>query len=425
MKHVGICILLVLGSISCLAGDSLKVMFYNLYRFPSATPTNRAFILGDILAEAMPDLLMTCELENEAGSIDILQNSFHFSLDSFSKADFVYNQSDTAELLQQMVFFNTKKLWLHKQVAYPTTVRDINHYTFIIPTASLPADTLFLEVFVAHLKSSTGPANRQLRYNMVDTFVKVLQTFPADRAVLFAGDFNFYNANEIGYQHLIDTNRLIKMMDPIQQPGNWQDNIQFAPIHTQATRTSATGFGLYGATGGLDDRFDFIMMSANMHDSQANIHYAKESYIALGNNGNCLNQKVNDTNCSGPFQLMLRENLHNMSDHLPIVMQLLLSDTIGSGTPNDTTQLNKVRVLNPTFVILQNYAVQNQLMLKLNMPLGNAIALEIYNYLGQRVYHITIAKDTDTVILPIETLKAGLYFVRMEGFSKMARFIKQ
>lgn len=412
-------------SMSCLAADSLQIMFYNLYRFPSATPNNRSIVLGDILSSFQPDILLTCELENEQGMVDILQNSFSYTNDSFAAANFVYNQSDTSELLQQMVFYNTKKLILHKQVIYLTTVRDINHYTFYIPTTNTVTDTLFLEVFVAHLKSSTGPANRQARYDMVDTFVQVLNTLPVDRAVLFAGDFNFYNANEIGYQHIIDTNRLLKMIDPIQQPGSWQDNAAFAAIHTQATRTSAAGFGLYGATGGLDDRFDFIMMSENLNDTASKFHYVPNSYQAYGNNGNCLNQKVNDTACNGPFQQFLREQLHNMSDHLPVVMQLKINDSIIYDTPIDTTNISIINRNNNAFMVLQNYAVGENLLLKFNKPIMQQTEAIIYNAVGLPIATFLLKEKQDNYVFAIPTLPAGIYFVHIKGFNKSQRFIKQ
>src|SRR5690606_27166827 len=103
-----------------------------------------------------------------------------------------------------------------------------------------------------------GAANRQLRLSMVNSFVNALGAVPPDRPVLFAGDFNFYNSDdEPGYQKIIDTTNPIVMVDPIGRPGHWHDNESFSDIHTQATRTSAAGFGIGGATAGMDDRFDF------------------------------------------------------------------------------------------------------------------------------------------------------------------------
>ena len=54
------------------------------------------------------------------------------------------------------------------------------------------------------------------------------------------------------------------MADPINTPGSWNNNEDFRGVHTQSTRTSSSGFG-GGAGGGLDDRFDFIMVSQNLH----------------------------------------------------------------------------------------------------------------------------------------------------------------
>jgi hypothetical protein len=77
-----------------------------------------------------------------------------------------------------------------------------------------------------------------------------------------AGDLNIYDSYEPAYQLMMSAGDA-KLYDPISQPGNWHNNVSFAAIHTQSTRTEAFGGG---ATGGLDDRFDQILVTDDLLD---------------------------------------------------------------------------------------------------------------------------------------------------------------
>ena len=124
----------------------------------------------------------------------------------------------------------------------------------------------------------------------MEDFIASLNDIPSDSHVIFAGDFNFYTSNEEGYQRLIDQGNPIVMIDPIDRPSEpfpsdssvsdpfefyhsssiyFWSNSSFMDIHTQSTRTSNSGLiDDSGSTGGLDDRFDFIMMSENFIPAQ-------------------------------------------------------------------------------------------------------------------------------------------------------------
>ncbi|MFT4062094.1 MAG: hypothetical protein QM642_07030 [Edaphocola sp.] len=329
--------LLAVCAFSQLRGqDTIRVMSYNLYRFPDNPPANRELILKEILDTYTPDIFMVCELISEQGATLIKQNSLPAD---YGSAQFVLNQSNQEDTLQQLIFFNNKKFRLTAQQSFPTAVRDINHYRL----QTLNADSTIIHAFVAHLKSSESVADRNARAAMVDTFLKVLDTLPANSYVLMGGDFNFYNsANEGAWQKITAATNPIIMVDPLNQPGKWHDDSTFSYLHTQATRTSATGFGLGGATGGMDDRFDFIFMSQNFTQN-GELGFVPDSYLAYGNNGNCFNKKISDSTCTGPYSQTLRQYLHDMSDHLPVVMQLVTQKPFVTGiVPGEKTN-NTVR----------------------------------------------------------------------------------
>lgn len=395
--------------------ETLNAMFYNVFKFPNSLPQDRQLILRDILDEYQPDLFMVCELVSEQGADLILNTSLQNQVYSYARANFVADLSKPSDPLQNMVYFNTRKLTLVNQQTLPTVYRNIDHYSFELNVES--NDPIYLEVFVAHLKSSTGPANRQMRFDMVEVVTQELQNLTQPNThVLFAGDFNFYNSTEIGYQQILNPANAIKLIDPINAPGSWQDNASFSYLHTQSTRESSAGFGggaNAGASGGLDDRFDFIMMSENFNTS-ARFSYVNGSYQAYGNNGNCLNKSVNDATCTGTYSLTLRNNLYNMSDHLPVVMQFQVNEPLATQT-FDRKSLMWFESSNIT---------DSELIIGIAAETNTSDKLSIYNSLGQMVQIIDITNQS-SVIIDASHLKSGIYFVKMQGQSEVLKFIKK
>jgi hypothetical protein len=334
--------------------------------------------------------------------------------DSFARPEFVYSASAAGDPLQQTVFYNTRKLALTGQTTLLTTVRDINHYTFILNTTATP-DSVFLDVFVAHLKSSTGSANEQLRLAMADTFIQALEHIPINHHVLFAGDFNFYSsATEPAYQRLLDTNNSIRMVDPIDMPGDWHNNPAFQAIHTQATRLTLDGFGLGGAGGGMDDRFDFILMSENLKTDN-DLEYQTGSYKAFGNNGNCFNRKIDNDTCLGVYPVELRHILFQMSDHVPVIMQLKTDRSFPTAVPD-------LQPTRPAVGLSAGNVVHDLLTLKITHPeLLHGAPLLIYDYTGRVLKRVSVTRASFS--LDVHYLTPGMYFLRLG--SSVLKFIKR
>lgn len=408
---------LLLQTHFAVAQSSINVMFYNIYRFPEKPPANREFILKQILNEYQPDLFMVCELISEEGADKILTTSLQTPGNIYKRATFVPAAIDNTDPLQQMVYYNKHKFTLLRQTYYPTQVRDINHYTFVLNALDIANDSVYLDVFVTHLKSSEGAANAQLRASMIDTFVTKLAALPPNRHVLLAGDFNFYSAdeNEPAYLKIINPTNPIVMVDPIDIPGNWHDNDTFKSVHTQATRLSAEGFGIGGATGGMDDRFDFIMMSENFKTNNK-LYYEDNTYKAYGNNGNCFNNRIDAFDCDGEYSLDLRRNLYNMSDHTPVVMLLKTNKQFVSISEKEKM---------PAMEIVGSNMVRDQLRLKVNRTLYNAPVL-VYNSLGQPVAKTMAGNHNGAIRIDVSHLPQGFYYLHIasEGGSVL-KFIKQ
>ena len=405
----------------------IKAMMYNVLNYSdSEVSRNKTPFLSTILGEVKPDLFMVCEMIDEIGSNYLFENSIIPFNENFQKAPFEENQSGSYSL-QQMVYYNTKKLILEETRVITADTRDINQYTFKINTENGNTNPITIEVFVTHLKASTGSSNRQRRLNSIQSFVSYTNNIADDSYVLFAGDLNFYTSNEEGYQYLIDDRNPIVIIDPIDRPTpNFPDdgidyyenynstyfwnNSSFRDIHSQSTRTSNIGFiDDSGSTGGLDDRFDFIMMSKNFNTSTS-LYYVNDSYKVIGNNGNCYNSFISNPNCSGGYSQTLRDALIEFSDHLPIVMEI--------ETPENTLSTNLISEIN--FIgsnIIKDY-------LKITSP-NDINNLKIYSITGQLV-DVKLSKNTgnDTIIIDVKHISKGIYYLSHQKLKKPLKFIK-
>ncbi|MFY0604756.1 MAG: hypothetical protein JXQ93_12505 [Flavobacteriaceae bacterium] len=411
----------------------IKTMFYNLLNYSnSVVSQNKTTHLKTILEDIQPDLFMVCELVNVQGSDYLFNNAVLTSNPDFEKATFQLSQSP-ASGLQQMVYYNSKKLILESSSTITTVVRDINHYTFKINTVDVATDPLRIEVFVTHLKASTGSPNRQLRLSSVEDFVGELYNIPSDSFVLFAGDFNLYTSNEEAYNRIIDNSNPILMVDPINRPAQpfpndgtdyfdpnnyninyfWRSNA-YADIHTQSTRTSNSGLiDDSGATGGLDDRFDFIMMSENFNSS-SDLFYIDNSYKAYGNNGNCYNSFISNTNCNGTYSQDIRDALIEFSDHLPVIMDI--------ETSRNTLTVPEVT----TIKFIGSNIVKSQLVINVDAIFG-VNKIYIYDQLGQLVIEKLINEQnlsSKNIYLNTENLSKGVYYIRAKNQVKPVKFLK-
>ncbi|MFD2562526.1 T9SS type A sorting domain-containing protein [Aquimarina rubra] len=394
---------------------TIKTMFYNVLNYPTAPPENREEILETIIDSYEPDIFMICELETEEGGNEILNNSLNDDNTNYSSAPFLSNFSNSDVELHQLLYYNNQKFTLIQSQRLITTIRDINWYTLELISEDQVNNPIRIEVFVAHLKASRGSDNETKRLNMVREFTDNYANLDENDYVIFAGDFNLYSSNEPAYQELLDVNNKIIMVDPINTPGNWSSDNTFTDIHTQSTRLSSEDFDDFGSGGGLDDRFDFILMSENMVNS-TELKYIPNTYEAYGNNGNCYNQRIDNVDCTGTFDSALRDALYTMSDHLPVVMELQANQQFLS-TPEFTETIKKIELISGNLL-------DTQLSLQINNN-SEPIDFKIYNTLGQEIKSFS-AKGNSITNISVSELSAGMYYlVPVSIISDTIKFVKK
>ncbi|WP_347921922.1 hypothetical protein [Pontimicrobium sp. SW4] len=415
-KYVIVLTVMLIGFLG-FSQETFKAMFYNVLNFPLQEPANRIQHLDAVLNDYLPDLFMICELNTEAGANTILQ-TMQFINPDYERAAFVENTSDDnfgdQNELQNMIFYDSSKFILESQAVVTTIYRDFNHYKLKLNTTDQTSDPVYLDVFVTHLKSSSGTTNKNLRKQMVDAFVAYLSTMPNDSNILLGGDLNLYTSSEPAFQELLDNTNNITLIDPVNRIGSWSNNTNYLDVFTQSTRTTNE---LGGASGGFDDRFDFIMTSENM-DTNPDISFVSGSYKAYGNNNNinCYNNNINSTNCSGPtYSQSIREALYYFSDHLPVTLTLETNKTLLS---------TKTVAFKNGITIEGSNLVDEVVNLKIQ-PQLNINKLAIYNFLGQKMEEHQV-KDRNLVKLNVSYLSSGMYYITADNnITEPLKFIKR
>ncbi len=385
------------------AQSLIRIMSYNLMHYPGTKYYNtsshqwedRTPVLKDILDEAPPDILAVCEMQEAPAAAFLLDNALNANTADYLMANFEYNQSGSSDL-QQMLYYRGDKFELTGQDIIPTPVRDINRYSLKTKTPT----PLYIDIFVAHLKSSAGENNEYTRLQMVQQFTAYLDNIPPDHYVVFAGDLNLYSADEPAYQELLDDSNAVVLLDPAEAPVAWHNNYEYQYLHTQSTLTDNSHFlsesgGYDGATGGMDDRFDFILLSENFFDGP-DMFYAEGSYAAFGNNGNCYNKPIDDPDCSGEYSQELRDKLANMSDHLPVILSIELSQNIGISSNGISRQ----------WYLTPSWASDEVLV---HFP-GKSLSYRLVNNTGQCVISGTLTSRQARI--DIRSLPPGVYYLQ-------------
>ena len=193
---------------------------------------------------------------------------------------------------------------------------------------------------------------------------------------VLSGDFNVYTSSEEAYDNLVNNpNYLVRFHDPIGRSGNWNNNSQFADIFTQSTHTGAASCA---SNGGMDDRFDFILVSNKVKNGSDKVKCLPETYHAFGQDGRRFNGSIinpANTSVSGT----VAQALYDMSDHLPVVMDYAISQTLAV---NDVPAEIPISIVNP---------VGNSLEMTTNLLSPDRLTFEILTIDGKRLRHETVA----------------------------------
>ncbi len=412
MRKIILLIIILQIASMAIAQDVIKVMQYNLLNYGNITSyctvannnyQDKEPLLHEIVQYIQPDIFTV----NELGSVTYVHQRILDSVmnknsaKQYSKADYVNtNGSD----LVNMLYFNTDKLVYVSAESIQNEVRDIVLYRLYYKSPNLAQDndTAWINCIVCHLKASDNSTSRATRARMTSAAMDYLVLHNYDGNNMFMGDFNIYKSSEQSYQNLIDhSNSNYKFYDPINTPGNWNNSSSYADVHTQSTHSSSNGCA---AGGGLDDRFDFILISDDIKNGNNHITYKANSYITIGNDGNHFNTSINNgTNNSVPANIL--NALYNNSDHLPVVLELEVDNTVSGISKIENSNL-LVNFQNP---------INGVLDLHIESDNDDKKIVQIWSIQGQKIYDKSFAGRIINKNISLENNANGMYIIMIKN----------
>lgn len=323
---------LVANGIQVFAQDTIRLMHYNLLNYRNGTAqcdgsTNNATTkdgyLKTIVKFVKPDLFTCNELgSNLVNASRILDNALNQDgVDFYDQAQYSNNSFSD---LTNMLFYDKRKFLLEGQdvikqdIQNVDLVRVIDVYKLIyLPALKIKnTDTIRLRVIVAHLKAGSTTSDKAQRASMTEAVMAYLAKQTKRYNYVICGDFNVQTSSEQSFKNLVsNANSKLVFYDPVDALGNWYDNGNYANLHTQSTHSSSSNACF--SSGGMDDRFDFILCSGEIIKHEQKISYVDQSYKGIGNDGSRLNGDINGANNSQYSQTLL-DALYGMSDHIPV-----------------------------------------------------------------------------------------------------------
>ncbi len=308
-----------------LVASTARLMTYNLLNYQDENEREAHYI--NIISEIEPNLIVAQEIVGNNGfnnfKVDVLDlvnpglwSGASFTNQSASQDIALYYHHEVFTFLETNVVFT----------AQSSGTRDVIEWVMKHNLSEIE-----FNIYGAHFKASSGGSNAQQRLEEAIILRDHLNELPEGSFFILAGDLNIYSSDESSepcFNMLIgnaDINNG-RLFDPINRIGHWHNNSSFSDVHTQSPRTSSFGGG---ANGGMDDRFDWLLVSASLLNDSSQLKYIEDSYVTFGNDGNHFNDAIN----SGSNSIVsdeMADALHDASDHLPVYMDVWFDDLVYS-----------------------------------------------------------------------------------------------
>ncbi len=353
------------------AAAQLRIVTWNVTNYNTTSPGGRDSLFqtavygvvpsGPLAGQRMaPDVFVGQEFINAAAVDNFrnLLNSASGSPGDWASATFV-DGTDT----DSAFFYRTSKVqFLGLKIIAPGVTGNCNQprntMRYDLRPVGYSAVGTSIGIYSVHLKAQGSNAacpagenaqgRRLLEAQRIRDNAEGINTngagtaLPAGYMFMVMGDLNITNSADVEYQELVGSqvNNAGRLFDPINTPGNWNNNSAFRIVHTQDPFPSA---------GGMDDRFDQILVSAGAINGSGfeyignpAIPYStttwndpNHSYRVWGNDGSsCCSSGLNVTT-NGFVGNTIAQALSDTQDptgHLPVLADFRVPAKVTSTT---------------------------------------------------------------------------------------------
>jgi hypothetical protein len=187
-------------------------------------------------------------------------------------------------------------------------------------------------------------------------------------------------------------------------------------VHTQSTKSSSNGCA---APGGMDDRFDFVLISDDIEKGNKRVKYLPGSYRGIGQDGQHFNKSIiaSPTNNSVPNDVLYA--LYYNSDHLPVTMQIVVDKTLGVSEIRHT-DFDNISLANP---------IGDVLNLTISTKKSTRLRLEISELSGQVIWthDQDLIRGKNALQIYPGIMKSGIYlakFIDTKGNMVVKKLVK-
>jgi hypothetical protein len=336
------------------AGAQLRVATWNISNYgggrdgPLQTSVYGVNPANDL--SMCPDVLIVQEILSAAALVDLrdILNDAPDSPGDWAAAPFIDGNDTDNGLLYRTGEVELLGLTVVSVGAPPPQhPRDVVRYDLLV--LGQPAELGTIACYSSHMKAGTGTDDRDRRTLEAQAIRDDATLLPADWHFLLAGDFNIRSSSEEAYQVLVGLGGAGagRFFDPIKQPGDWNNESLFRFVHTQ----DPSGLG------GMDDRYDQILVSANLIDGggvdyvgNADIPYStsawddpNHSYRNWGNDGSSFNSqlRVSGNTMVGPDIAQALIDVAVGGGHLPVFLDMeAVSSCVGDINADGTVNVS-------------------------------------------------------------------------------------
>lgn len=379
--------LLLLITVSSFAQQQIRVMAYNVQRFPANN--NVSADLKIVLNQIKPTILLTVELDGSNAVTQFLDNVLNTKYKASTEVNIKWGTGNECAVF----YVDSLLTYLGPAKIIPSDPRPIAEFTFV---HKITNDTL--TIFGVHLKAYPEDSTR--RANSVNDLRNRTKQLNSKSNYIVCGDFNIFTSTETAFQKLIDKSSSGYFIDMLNIMGHWSDIFQFASASTYSTTD-------------LDTRLDMILVSPSLMTS-GGIDYKTGSFKIFGNdNGNHFNKSItNGINAWFSNDPSIGASLIKASDHLPVFADFDFGVKTAIVEQKDLPlsfelKQNYPNPFNPFTIINYQLPTAGYVLLKIYDLIGRELAVLVNEYRPAGTYN-------SQFLLGNSQLPSGVYFYQLK-----------